>query len=101
MDEGVAAVRLQFPTRVNTIDELASWNDVFCEICRDFAEAQTELARWKHRRIRTAMSVALSTQRSSQDSGKRSKTCSTTPQCSRFITHPRSDCSDEIARQTT
>jgi hypothetical protein len=47
MDEGVAAVRLQFPVRVKAIDERASWDDVFCEICRDFAEAQTELARWE------------------------------------------------------
>ncbi|RYG98935.1 MAG: hypothetical protein EON58_05575 [Alphaproteobacteria bacterium] len=46
MDKGVAAVRLQFPTRVQAIDELSSRDAVFCEICRDFAEAQTELARW-------------------------------------------------------
>lgn len=47
MDEGVAAVRLHFPARAAAIDDLASWDNVFCEICRDFAEAQTELARWQ------------------------------------------------------
>jgi hypothetical protein len=47
MDEGVAAVRLHFPDRAEAIDELASWDNVFCEICRDFAEAQTELAKWQ------------------------------------------------------
>jgi len=47
MDEGVAAVRLQFPVRVKAIDERAAWDDVFCEICRDFAEAQAELAKWE------------------------------------------------------
>lgn len=46
MDEGVAAVRLRFPTRTQAIDELALRDVVFCEICRDFAEAQTELAKW-------------------------------------------------------
>ncbi len=47
MDEGVAAVRLRFPTRVQAINELASRDVIFCEICQDFAEAQTELARWE------------------------------------------------------
>ncbi|MBB4232270.1 hypothetical protein [Rhizobium mongolense] len=47
MDEGVAAVRLQFPIRAKAIEELASRDDVFCEICRDFAEAQMELAKWR------------------------------------------------------
>lgn len=46
MDKGVAAVRLQFPTRVQAINELAARDAVFCEICSDFAEAQTELAKW-------------------------------------------------------
>jgi hypothetical protein len=47
MDEGVAAVRQQFPVRAEAIDELASWDNEFCEICSDFAEAQTELAKWE------------------------------------------------------
>ncbi len=47
MDEGVAAVRLHFPDRAEAIDDLASWDTVFCEICRDFAEAQMELANWQ------------------------------------------------------
>lgn len=47
MDEGVAAARRQFPARVEAIDELALRNNVFCEICRDFAEAQKELASWE------------------------------------------------------
>lgn len=47
MDEGVAAVRLQFPTRAKAIEELASRDDVFCEICRDFAEAQLEMVKWR------------------------------------------------------
>lgn len=46
MDEGVAAVRLRFPARVQAITELAMRDVVFCEICRDFSEAQTEWARW-------------------------------------------------------
>jgi hypothetical protein len=46
MDEGVAAVRLRFPARVQAIDKLASRDVVFCEICQDFAEAQMELAKW-------------------------------------------------------
>lgn len=47
MDEGVAVVRLHFHGRAVAVDELASRDDVFCEICRDFAEAQTELTRWQ------------------------------------------------------
>jgi len=47
MDKGVAAVRVRFPVRAEAIDELASRDKVFCEICRDFAEAQTELAKWE------------------------------------------------------
>ena len=47
MDEGVAAVRLQFPDRAEAIDDLASQDNLFCEICRDFAEAQTELVKWQ------------------------------------------------------
>jgi hypothetical protein len=47
MDEGVAAVRLRFPDRAEIIEDLASWDNVFCEICRDFAEAETELAKWQ------------------------------------------------------
>jgi hypothetical protein len=47
MDEGVAAARLQFPARVEAIDELAARDNVFCEICRDFAEAREELASWE------------------------------------------------------
>lgn len=46
MDEGVAAVRLRFPVRVQAINELATRDVVFCEICRDFAEAQTEWTKW-------------------------------------------------------
>lgn len=46
MEEGVAAVRLRFPARVQAINKLAMRDVVFCEICRDFAEAQTELAKW-------------------------------------------------------
>lgn len=47
MDEGVAAVRLHFPVKADAIAERASWDNVFCEICKDFAEAQTELAKWE------------------------------------------------------
>lgn len=47
MDDGIAAVRLQFPDRVEAIDERASWDSVFREICRDFAEAQAEMAKWQ------------------------------------------------------
>ncbi len=46
MDESVAAVRLRFPARVQAITELAMRDIVFCEICRDFSEAQTERAKW-------------------------------------------------------
>ncbi|MCM2457514.1 hypothetical protein HGO37_19110 [Rhizobium sp. CG4] len=46
MDENVAAVRLRFPKRAHAIDELALRDVVFCEICRDYAEAQSELAKW-------------------------------------------------------
>jgi hypothetical protein len=47
MDEGVAAVMLHFPVRAKAIEELASRDHVFCEICGDFAEAQRELAKWR------------------------------------------------------
>ncbi len=47
MDEGVAAVRVQFPEWAETIDALASKDESFLEICRDFAEAQVELAKWE------------------------------------------------------
>ncbi|EHS51689.1 hypothetical protein PDO_5089 [Rhizobium sp. PDO1-076] len=48
MDEDIAAaVRLRFPIEAEAIVERASWDPVFCEICRDFAEAQTELVKWE------------------------------------------------------
>lgn len=47
MDEGVAAVTLHFPVRAKVIEELASRDHVFCEICDDFAEAQRELIKWR------------------------------------------------------
>jgi DNA mismatch repair ATPase MutL len=47
MDDGIAAVKRQFPLKAQAIDERASWDAVFREICRDFSEAQTELMKWK------------------------------------------------------
>ncbi|WP_159949416.1 hypothetical protein [Rhizobium sp. 18065] len=48
MDEDIAAaVRLRFPNGAEAIAERAFWDPVFCEICRDFAEAQTELVKWE------------------------------------------------------
>jgi hypothetical protein len=47
MDEGVAAVRRRFPAKAGAIDDLATRDDEFREICRDFAEAQSELAKWE------------------------------------------------------
>ncbi|MDV4157588.1 hypothetical protein ACCT14_05305 [Rhizobium brockwellii] len=46
MDEGVTAVRRQFPARIRAIDDLSSRSEDFREICRDFADAQSELAKW-------------------------------------------------------
>ncbi|MBM7048494.1 hypothetical protein [Rhizobium lusitanum] len=47
MDEGVTAVRRRFPARVLAIDDLAGRSEEFRDICRDFAEAQSELAKWE------------------------------------------------------
>ncbi|MGO6817299.1 hypothetical protein ACCS67_20755 [Rhizobium brockwellii] len=47
MDEGVTAVRRQFPARIRAIDDLSSRSEDFREICRDFADAQSELEKWK------------------------------------------------------
>lgn len=47
MDEGVAGATRQFPARANEIEGLAARNEEFREICMDFAEAKTELARWE------------------------------------------------------
>jgi hypothetical protein len=47
MDEGVTAVRRRFPARILTIDDLAGRSEEFRDICRDFAEAQSELAKWE------------------------------------------------------
>ncbi|TAU84161.1 hypothetical protein [Rhizobium leguminosarum] len=46
MDEGVTAVRRQFPARIRAIDDLSSRSEDFREICRDFADAQSELEKW-------------------------------------------------------
>ncbi|MGO4137647.1 hypothetical protein ACEQ6A_24245 [Rhizobium brockwellii] len=46
MDEGVTAVRRQFPARIGAIDDLSSRSEDFREICRDFADAQSELEKW-------------------------------------------------------
>jgi hypothetical protein len=46
MDEGVTAVRRQFRARIRAIDDLSSRSEDFREICRDFADAQSELAKW-------------------------------------------------------
>ncbi|MFP3546754.1 hypothetical protein SB748_25240 [Rhizobium sp. SIMBA_035] len=47
MDESVAAVRLLFPLRTEAIDELASRDETFLEICADLAEAKRELSHWQ------------------------------------------------------
>lgn len=48
MDEHIAAaVRLRFPINAEAIVERASWDHIFFEICRDLAEAQTELDKWE------------------------------------------------------
>ncbi|MBY5313264.1 hypothetical protein GR210_01650 [Rhizobium leguminosarum] len=46
MDEGVTAVRRQFPARIKAIDDLSARNEDFREICRDFADAQSALQKW-------------------------------------------------------
>ncbi|MBY5570135.1 hypothetical protein HFO55_23280 [Rhizobium leguminosarum] len=46
MDEGVTAVRLQFPARIKAIDDLSARSEDFREICRDFADAQSALQKW-------------------------------------------------------
>ncbi|MBY5715392.1 hypothetical protein HFO33_02000 [Rhizobium leguminosarum] len=46
MDEGVTAVRLQFPARSKAIDDLSARSEDFREICRDFADAQSALQKW-------------------------------------------------------
>jgi hypothetical protein len=47
MDEGVTAVRRRFPARIQAIDDLAARNEEFREVCNDFADAQSELAKWE------------------------------------------------------
>ncbi len=47
MDDGIAAARRHFPAKAEAISERASRDTVFGEICRDFAEAKTELAKWE------------------------------------------------------
>jgi hypothetical protein len=47
MDESVAAVRLRFPLRAEAIEDLASRDETFLEICADLAEAQRELSIWQ------------------------------------------------------
>ncbi|AHF84441.1 hypothetical protein RLEG3_22635 [Rhizobium leguminosarum bv. trifolii WSM1689] len=46
MDEGVTAVRRQFPARIRAIDDLSARSEDFREICRDFADAQSALQKW-------------------------------------------------------
>ncbi|MBY5395434.1 hypothetical protein HFN01_11460 [Rhizobium leguminosarum] len=46
MEEGVTAVRRQFPARIKAIDDLSARNEDFREICRDFADAQSALQKW-------------------------------------------------------
>ncbi|MGO7727426.1 hypothetical protein ACC704_04950 [Rhizobium johnstonii] len=46
MDEGVTAVRRQFPARIKAIDDLSARSEDFREICRDFADAQSALQKW-------------------------------------------------------
>ncbi|NKL77252.1 hypothetical protein [Rhizobium leguminosarum] len=46
MDEGVTAVRRQFPARIKAIDDLSARSEDFREICRDFADAQSALRKW-------------------------------------------------------
>ncbi|MBA5804168.1 MULTISPECIES: hypothetical protein [Rhizobium] len=46
MDEGMTAVRRQFPTRIKAIDDLSARSEDFREICRDFADAQSALEKW-------------------------------------------------------
>ncbi|MBX4863711.1 hypothetical protein G9X64_26265 [Rhizobium sophorae] len=47
MDEGVTAVRRQFPAKIKAIDDLSARSEDFREICRDFADAQSALQKWK------------------------------------------------------
>jgi hypothetical protein len=47
MDESIAAVRLRFPLLTDAIDDLASREETFREICGDLAEAQRELSNWQ------------------------------------------------------
>jgi hypothetical protein len=47
MDESVAAVRQRFPLRAEAIEDLASRDETFLEICADLAEAQRELSNWQ------------------------------------------------------
>ena len=46
MDEGVTAVRRQYPARIKAIDDLSARSEEFREICRDFADAQSALLKW-------------------------------------------------------
>ena len=46
MDEGMTAVRRQFPARIKAIDDLSARSEDFREICRDFADAQSALQKW-------------------------------------------------------
>ncbi|MBY5351391.1 hypothetical protein [Rhizobium leguminosarum] len=46
MDEGVSAVRRQYPARIKAIDDLSARSEDFREICRDFADAQSALQKW-------------------------------------------------------
>ncbi|CAN7414896.1 hypothetical protein [Rhizobium leguminosarum] len=46
MDEGVTAVRRQYPARIKAIDDLSARSEDFREICGDFADAQSALQKW-------------------------------------------------------
>jgi hypothetical protein len=47
MDKGVAAAKRRFPERAQAIECRAARDEDFRELCRDLAEAETELQRWQ------------------------------------------------------
>jgi len=48
MDKGVVAAKRRFPFRGQAIEERAARDEVFRDLCIDFADAEAELQRWEH-----------------------------------------------------
>ncbi|CAN7654099.1 hypothetical protein LJR231_005117 [Phyllobacterium sp. LjRoot231] len=47
MDKGVVAAKRRFPFRGQAIAERAARDEVFRDLCIDFADAEAELRRWE------------------------------------------------------